>query len=29
VLFFDEKDPRASFFELPILGLDLQELKLP
>ena len=29
VLFFDEKDPRSSFFELPILALDLEELKLP
>jgi Protein of unknown function (DUF3126) len=29
VLFFDEKDPRSSFFELPILGLDLEELRLP
>ena len=25
VLFFDEKDPRSSFFELPILALDLDE----
>jgi len=25
VLFFDEKDPRASFFELPILAMDLDE----
>jgi hypothetical protein len=25
VLFFDEKDARSSFFELPILGLDLDE----
>jgi hypothetical protein len=25
VVFFDEKDPRASFFELPILALDLDE----
>ena len=25
VLFFDEKDARASFFELPILALDLDE----
>ncbi len=29
VLFFDEKDPRSSFFELPILSLDLDELRLP
>jgi hypothetical protein len=29
VLFFDEKDPRSSFFELPILALDLEELRLP
>ena len=29
VLFFDEKDPRSSFLELPILGLDLEELRLP
>jgi hypothetical protein len=25
VLFFDEKDARSSFFELPILALDLDE----
>jgi hypothetical protein len=25
VVFFDEKDARSSFFELPILGLDLDE----
>jgi hypothetical protein len=25
VLFFDEKDARSSYFELPILGLDLDE----
>jgi hypothetical protein len=25
VLFFDEKDPRSSYFELPILALDLDE----
>lgn len=25
VVFFDEKDPRSSFFELPILALDLDE----
>jgi Protein of unknown function (DUF3126) len=25
VLFFDEKDARSSFFELPILALDLNE----
>jgi len=25
VLFFDEKDARASYFELPILALDLDE----
>jgi hypothetical protein len=25
VLFFDEKDARSSFFELPILGVDLDE----
>ncbi len=25
VLFFDEKDARSSFFELPILSLDLDE----
>jgi Protein of unknown function (DUF3126) len=25
VLFFDEKDPRCSYFELPILALDLDE----
>jgi len=25
VLFFDDKDARSSFFELPILGLDLDE----
>ena len=25
MLFFDEKDPRASYFELPILALDLDE----
>jgi hypothetical protein len=24
-LFFDEKDARSSFFELPILALDLDE----
>jgi hypothetical protein len=24
-LFFDEKDARASYFELPILALDLDE----
>jgi hypothetical protein len=29
VLFFDEKDPRSSYFELPILALDLDELRLP
>jgi hypothetical protein len=29
VLFFDEKDPRASFFELPILALDLEETRAP
>jgi hypothetical protein len=29
VLFFDEKDPRSSYFELPILALDLEELRLP
>jgi len=29
VLFFDEKEPRASFFEMPILALDLEELRLP
>jgi hypothetical protein len=28
VLFFDEKDPRSSFFELPILSLDLDEMRL-
>jgi Protein of unknown function (DUF3126) len=25
VVFFDEKDARSSYFELPILGLDLDE----
>ncbi|MCC6778553.1 MAG: DUF3126 family protein [Hyphomicrobiales bacterium] len=25
VLFFDEKDARASYFELPILAIDLDE----
>ena len=25
ILFFDEKDARSSFFELPILALDLDE----
>jgi hypothetical protein len=25
VVFFDEKDPRSSYFELPILALDLDE----
>jgi hypothetical protein len=25
VLFFDENDARSSFFELPILALDLEE----
>jgi hypothetical protein len=25
VLFFDENDPRSSYFELPILALDLDE----
>jgi hypothetical protein len=25
VLFFDDKDARSSYFELPILGLDLDE----
>ena len=25
VLFFDEKDARSSYFELPILALDLDE----
>ena len=25
LVFFDEKDPRSSFFELPILALDLDE----
>ncbi|MGE0038714.1 MAG: DUF3126 family protein [Xanthobacteraceae bacterium] len=25
VLFFDEKDARSAFFELPILALDLDE----
>jgi hypothetical protein len=29
VLFFDEKDPRSSYFELPILALDLDEPGLP
>jgi hypothetical protein len=29
VLFFDEKDPRSSFFELPILALDLEEMRSP
>jgi hypothetical protein len=29
VLFFDEKDPRSSYFELPILALDLDEPSLP
>jgi hypothetical protein len=28
VLFFDEKDPRSSYFELPILALDLDEPSL-
>ncbi|MFL6797337.1 MAG: DUF3126 family protein [Xanthobacteraceae bacterium] len=28
VLFFDEKDARSSFFELPILALDLDEPSL-
>jgi predicted PilT family ATPase len=29
VLFFDEKDARSSFFELPILAVDLDEPDLP
>jgi hypothetical protein len=28
VLFFDEKDKRSCFFELPILELDLEDVKL-
>jgi Protein of unknown function (DUF3126) len=27
VLFFDEKEPRACFFEMPILDFDLEEVR--
>ena len=27
IVFFDEKDPRSCYFELPILGFDLEETR--